>query len=175
MKSYAFNIAYSTPYHEHINDMLYFSLHWTTVAFSIKRRMKWTIWLLDACEAKSRFKASWSDEAICSDEAQCSYLRAVLWLSNTAHYCLYIRYCMFTVCDYPSTAAKVHHWCPDGSDSDVHCLTCAGWLSYAMCENDGLLILPFPQGKRWYLDILTFSSTTNNDTIYTEHNGSKMV
>jgi len=146
MKSSALKYILHLSCHEHTNYMLYFSLHWITKAIFIKHRMKWTIWLLDACEAKSRFKASWSNVAICSEEAQRSYLRAVLWLSNTSHYCLYISYCVFTVC-YPSTAAKLHHWCPDGSDSDVHCLTGTDWLSYAMCENSGLLTLFFPQEK----------------------------
>jgi len=143
-------------------------------AIFIKHRMKWTIWLLDACEAKSRFKASWSNVAICSEEAQRSYLRAVLWLSNTSHYCLYISYCVFTVC-YPSTAAKLHHWCPDGSDSDVHCLTGTDWLSYAMCENSGLLALFFFSRERAIVRYLTFSSSANNDPKYTEYNNSNIV
>ncbi len=142
------------------------------MALSIKRRMKWTVWLLDAHGAKSRFKASWSNEAICNDKAQHSYLRAVLWLSNTAHYCLYISYCMFTACDYPSTAAMVHQWCPDGSDSDVPCLTRADWLSYAMCETEGCLFFSFSQGKGWYLDSLSFIFMIlwwYSDIVYLKH------
>lgn len=142
-------LIYSSPYTMDM-QIIYYIFHsigepWL---FPLSVRMKWTVWLLDAHGAKSRFKASWSNEAICNDKAQHSYLRAVLWLSNTAHYCLYISYCMFTACDYPSTAAMEHQWCPDGSDSDVPCLTRADWLSYAMCETEGVLVFFFFSRER---------------------------